>query len=217
MMSDIRVESWKDGGGFIIEAGYWTPEWARFVVDIKNTLVPLCALGVWLVLFKWIMEAPFTSIDKMVFGFGAAAVSFLLSWALNNFLSDLRGGYFLRPHGNKRLRLKLTRNCVNLWEGQGWCEYPRALDTRFVIEPSREAKWEEREERRTQQHLPYTDRDAWTVWLQLGEQFIELASVSTDIDAKAIVRRLQSIDEFITRGGRPADHDTPFGPRSAPE
>ncbi len=117
----------------------------------------------------------------------------------------------LRGILDRTTRVAMSREAVTV----GGTTYARDRKIAFTSEPHRLAKAEERSERVSGETIPETYRAAHEVKLQHGETFIVLAEVSDDRAANAIVRRLQVVDEFATRGT--GAKGAGFGPRQSPE
>lgn len=81
-------------------------------------------------------------------------------------------------------------------------------EIRFASRPHWRGRQEEREERRVGHLIGYEFRDAWEVWCEAGLDVHRIAAVSTEDDARAIVRHLTEANLIVTRGLE-ADDVTP--------
>lgn len=217
-MSDAVFKQWNVDGSVMIESGYWSPEWVRLMLDVKSVATKLTTAALWGASLSWLWAQDLSAGEKTVAACALLAVSYGASWSINNAMLNFKGGYALRPHGNQSLKVRIGKKAIGIEEAPGhWEIYPRCDTTSFFIEQSPLAKTEERDERRVERHLPFIYRDSWNIVLQTGECFTVLASVASAEHAKAIVRRLQNIDEFVTRGEAAAPGSSAFGRRSNPE
>ena len=73
-------------------------------------------------------------------------------------------------------------------------------EIRFSSRPHWLSREEERDERRVNHPVGYEFRDAWEVWCEAGLDVTLVASVSTEDDARTIVRHLSEEYMFVTRG-----------------
>ncbi|HRD75331.1 MAG TPA: hypothetical protein PK264_05245, partial [Hyphomicrobiaceae bacterium] len=112
-----------------------------------------------------------------------------------------RHRFWARQVTDRTLEVRFHRRVVT----HGGQTYPRGPALRFTAVPHRDGRHEDRAERHAERLLTTTYREAWQVWLQHGEVFVLLADVSDEQGASAIARRLQAVDEVVSRAGQTAD------------
>jgi hypothetical protein len=204
MFSKATIETRRDGEELIVDARYWTPEWVRLIETIWWPLTLLGWAGLSIAAFRGLAASDLAAtVNEAIFWSAiASAVIFVLSWGANRILSRLGGGYGLAPQGRSRLMVRLGRGHI-AWQGRG---RRGAIDregwqVRFVPRPHRRGRDEQRDAETGNSVHPYSHsyRDGWEIWLQVGEKFFNLAAVSSEADADAIVRGLQAADLEVTR------------------
>jgi hypothetical protein len=205
------IETRANGEGLLVRVRYESPEKARLVLSLHGMalsvlLISLCALGVWLIATT---PGRFTGGERMVMMFAALPVSLALARAIAAWLTWER--FFIGRNGDRRLNVSIDRAGIAL-AGR---TYHRGPLLRFTALPHKRGKLEPRYVEATSQLATYTYRDAFQLWLQHGENLIELASISNEDAANAIARRLQTADETVTRGAGPYADASPFGDRQA--
>lgn len=197
--------------GVQITVRYETPEMGRAVASASNLIgaglgVAFGLIGLGLLGFI----APARN-DLWI---GALVVTALASLGIGRLASDVtfRNRLYIAPQRSSTLSIFMTRTHVQV----GMKRFARDRVLRFTTAPHREARQEERDERLLQRPLPTVYRNAHQVWLQYGERLVLLADVSDEYAAAAIVRRLQDVDEHVTRGhSQPVDASA-FGVRPVP-
>ncbi len=194
------------------DARHETPEGQRLVRSLRAMTLAGAFVGVFLLLLRALSHWPTNLTDgkRMVVMALSLAVSFGIALVAANALADARFG--LRRVLDRRVRLTMSRDGI----GHNGADYRRDRKIAFTSEPHRWARREERAERVSGETIPETYRLAYEVKLQHGEAFIVLAHVSDEQAANAIARRLQALDELVTRGVGPLSGSA-FGPRQAPE
>ncbi len=208
MIPKAGIETRRQGETLIVRVRYWTPEWVRFIEAIRPRLTLFLWGGLTVLGWRYVLPHELFRSDNdaflaaMMTGSGA----FLLSWLVNNTLSQLGGGYCLQPRGNAALTVRLSRQGVS-WQQGLWRRETisrKEGEIRLFPRPHRLGPDEDREAHRRGDACgrSYAYRDAWEIWLQAGERFYCLAAVSREADADAIARRLQAADAEVTRPQR---------------
>jgi hypothetical protein len=205
------IETRVTGEWLLVRVRYESPEKARLLLSLHGMavsvlLISLGALAVWLIATT---PGRSTGGERMVMMFAALPVSLALAWGIASWLTWQR--FFVGRNGDRRLNVNIDRSGISV-AGR---TYPRGPVLRFMALPHKRGKLEPRYVEATSQLATYTYRDAFQLWLQHGEQFIELASISNEDAANAIARRLQAADETVTRGAGPYAEASPFGERQA--
>jgi hypothetical protein len=204
MLSRATIETVRDGEQLIVRARYWTPEWVRFIEMIWWPLTLLAWAGLSIATFQGLAASELAAtVNEVIFwGATSSAAMFVLSWAANRSLARIGGGYGLARKGRSQLTVRLARGRI-AWQGEnrGGAIDREGWPVRFVPRPHRSGRLEQRDAESSQHVLPfsYAYRDGWEIWLQVGERFFNLAAVSSEADADAIVRRLQAADLEVTR------------------
>lgn len=205
------IETVANGEGLSVRVRYESPEKARLVLSLHGMAVSVLltaigALAVWLIATT---AGRFTGGERMVLMFAALPVSLALARTLAAWLTWQR--FFVGRNGNRRLDVDIDRAGISV-AGR---TYHRGPVLRFTAQPHKRGKLEPRYIEATSQLATYTYRDAFQLWLQHGENLVELASISNEDAANAIARRLQASDETVTRGAGPYADASPFGDRQA--
>ena len=198
------IETAREGEVIIVHARYWTPEWVRFLETIWRPLTLTLWFGLSITGWRWMAASKLTaSTNEAVFWGGIiSAAAFAVCWAATRTLIRVGGGFGLAPRGKARLTVWLGREQIT-WRsdhrGGAWDR--KGVAVRFLPRPHRSGRDEERDAINGQGNFPlsYAYRDGWEIWLQVGERFFDLAAVSSEADADAIVRRLQAADLEVTR------------------
>ncbi len=196
--------------GVRITARYETPEVARLMRSL-GALMAGSSFAVLVTLALWIINRAHLH-DNGVWLLsiaGAIVAAMLMSRKLSAIFHARR---FLRSLTYAHLGIDLDRIAIT----HNGLRYTRGGAIRFTAMPHRDGRIEERDERIKERLLSTTYRDAFQVWLQHGEAFTLLADVSDERAAAAIVRRLQEIDEQVTRGIADTNHNALFGARQVP-
>lgn len=198
------IETAREGEVIIVRARYWTPEWVRFLETIWWPLTLTLWFGLSIAAFRGLAASDLvaTANEAVFWGAIASAFVFTISWAVNRILVRIGGGFGLAPRGKACLTVWLGREQIT-WRsahrGGAWDRKGGAV--RFLPRPHRRGRDEERDAISDRCNFPlsYAYRDGWEIWLQVGERFFNLAAVSNEVDADAIVRRLQAADLEVTR------------------
>ena len=204
MISKARIETKREGDEFIVVARYWTPDWVRFIETLWWPLTLLLWAGLSMTAFYGLamVDISLTLNEAVFWGAVLSAAIFALSWAASRTLVRLGGGYGLARKGRSRLIVRLARGHI-AWqsESKGGAIDREGWLVRFVPRPHRSGRLEQRDAENGQRvhSLSYAYRDSWEIWMQVGERFFILASVSSEADADAIIRRLQAADLEVTR------------------
>lgn len=204
MISKARIETSREGDVLIVAARYWTPDWVRFI----ETLWWPLTLILWACLFAVgfyglsMVDTAFTINEAVFWGAVGSAAVFAVSWAASRFLARIGGGYGFARKGRSRLIVRLARGHI-AWqsESKGGAIDREGWPVRFLPRPHRSGRLEQRDAEAGPNAYPlsYAYRDSWEIWMQVGERFFDLAAVSSEADADAIVRRLQAADLEVTR------------------
>lgn len=194
-----------------ITARYESPETGRLMESLRAMMAVACfvglSIGAALILSR---QAAISNQVWLVSLVASIVLAWLVSCAVADALHDHRFG--IRRWSDSTLVVEIARGTV----AHAGRTYPRGGVLRFTAAPHRDGRHEERAERSKERLLPTTYRDAYQVWLQHGEAIVLLASVSDERAANAIVRRLQEVDEQVTRGGFPAERGSVYGERQVP-
>lgn len=210
--AEPRIGTTLQAGTATFDACHETPEGQRLIRSLRAMAQIAAFVGVSVLLLRVLSRWPadLTDGERMVVMALSLAVSFGISMVAANALADARFGF--RCLLDRRIRLTVSRDGI----GHNGTDYRRDRKIAFTSEPHRWARREERAERVSGETIPETYRLAYEVKLQHGEVFIVLAHVSDEQAANAIARRLQALDELVTRGAGSLSRSA-FGPRQVPE
>jgi hypothetical protein len=192
-----------------VTARHESPETARMMESMRALTIGMSFVGLAVLALCLINRATPTNAMWLVLLSGSLVAAMASAVAIGDALHARRFG--LRRETDTRLVIDIDRRSVV----HGGRIYARGGVMRFTALPHRHGRHEERAERHKERLMPTTYRDAYQVWLQHGETFVLLASVSDERGAQAIVRRLQEVDEMVSRGGTKPETAV-FGDRHQP-
>ena len=134
-----------------------------------------------------------------VYGFIKLTIAIaVLHWASHTILE-----HWQRSHATRsdHVQVHLTRNRVGIVAPhRDPIKLSSIEEIRFSSRPHWLGREEERDERRVGHPVGYEFRDAWEVWCEAGLDVVLVAAVSTEDDARAIVRQLTEEYLFVARG-----------------
>lgn len=176
-----------------VTARYETPETARMVLSLRMMTAGVSSVGLATAALR-VLSHVAPSNQAWLIG---ATLSIIAACAIGQTLADAlhRCRFLARRLTDATLVVTLDRRRVT----HAGVEYLRGGVLRFTALPHRHGRHEERDERIKERLISTIYREAHQVWLQHGEEFTLLADVSDERGAAAIVRRLQEMDETISR------------------
>ncbi len=194
----------RPGPGYRVRAGYWSPSWRNVIAELR--IYGFYGLGLvfavlWLKFGVFGTILAWTAGETFIVAIAGAAGAFMVALVVNQWLAGWRGGYGLAPRGSRTLEVEFTPGAFRIKVAGQWQCFEATAPHQFLIATHQKARDEAREEARAKligvAQIPEHYRRAFQLWLDYGEQRIELASIADEVIARAIVRRLQSLDALV--------------------